>query len=964
MSVEDEAQTDTAAPTVIDDEQGERKMSDHHEAQVDTFRVEGANCNDEGVWIVDWDGPDDPENPKNWTYKKKWMAVLIVSCFTFISPISSSMIAPASQQVAAEFGITNTVEIAMTTSVFVLAYAFGPLLLGPLSELFGRSRVIQLANLFFFAFNLACGFAQNKGQLIAFRFLAGWGGSAPLSVGGGVIGDTFDAENRGQALAIYTLAPMLGPVVGPVVGAWIAEKSNWRWVFYSTTIADAVVQLAAFAPVLLERKLKRIRQSMDVEKAALVQMRTVYQTADRHWKSIVAKALFRPFSLFIYEPIVQLLGLYMAFVYGQLYLAITTLPGIFENIYHENVGIAGLNYIALGIGLSGTSQLNARMLDRIYIYLKEKKGGAGRPEYRLPSMVPATILLPVGLLIAGWSAQTHSHWIGTDIGILLIGAGSILNFQSIQTYVIDAFTLHAASALAAVSFLRALAGFGFPLFAPAMYSALGYGKGNTILAAAGIVIGCPATALADSQCIIILTGAGLSAASGIPTYRGPDGLWLKHDVQELASLDAWKTNPSRLWQFYHRRRETSLNAKPNPAHHAIASLFVPSTLAKVAPSSSPTSPPLLITQNVDSLSLRAIESFSPEIKASAEGRILEMHGSLFATRCTSCQHTQRSYHTPLTSALSKESLGTEESGYRDIPLEQLPRCGGEEWKGENRYGRCGGLLRPAVIWFGEVPEHLGEIARRLNWCDLLIVVGTSSLAPCIESKASARRTHRSRFFWKCLRKTRTYKARASNRSTDMGSLESVFDNTRAQSLMDEAQEIITQAQYFSHHIPHFKDDLVSSVRDPCDEAISTVVQLGDLVRDLALDPAAGRSSQRTAIASARSMASLAHSQFEAIHHLARSALERTKDTTTEVTYLTSKAETCGRQVREMVDVLRVEVQRNEEQIESSRQTIGAAQNDIRRAEETRAQAEGNLVGLNTVAVVRKVQPLPSCHHYT
>jgi MFS family permease len=78
--------------------------------------------------------------------------------------------------------------------------------------------------------NTACGFARSKNQLIAFRFLAGLGGSAPPAVGGAVIGDLFDAEHRGQAISIYSLAPLLGPVIGPVAGAWIAEKSTWRWV--------------------------------------------------------------------------------------------------------------------------------------------------------------------------------------------------------------------------------------------------------------------------------------------------------------------------------------------------------------------------------------------------------------------------------------------------------------------------------------------------------------------------------------------------------------------------------------------------------------------------------------------------------------------------------------------------------------------------------------------------------------
>lgn len=107
-------------------------------------------------------------------------------------------------------------------------------------------------------------------------------------------------------------------------------------------------------------------------------------------------------------------------------------------------------------------------------------------------MVPATIFLPIGLLIFGWAAEEHVHWVVADLGSIFISAGIILNFQSIQIYVIDAFTLHAASALAAVSVLRSLAGFGFPLFAPAMYNALGYGKGNTVLAAVAIAVGCPA----------------------------------------------------------------------------------------------------------------------------------------------------------------------------------------------------------------------------------------------------------------------------------------------------------------------------------------------------------------------------------------------------------------------------------------------------------------------------------------
>ena len=156
-------------------------------------------------------------SPKNWPQPRKWAATIIVSCFTFISPVSSSMVAPALPAMAKSLNITSEVEESLILSIFVLAYAIGPLFLGPMSEIYGRVIVLQLANLFYLVFNLACGFATTKGQLIAFRFLAGLGGSAPLALGGGVLSDCWRAEERGKAISIYSLAPLLGPALGKLL---------------------------------------------------------------------------------------------------------------------------------------------------------------------------------------------------------------------------------------------------------------------------------------------------------------------------------------------------------------------------------------------------------------------------------------------------------------------------------------------------------------------------------------------------------------------------------------------------------------------------------------------------------------------------------------------------------------------------------------------------------------------------
>ncbi|KAG7441537.1 MFS polyamine transporter [Guyanagaster necrorhizus] len=480
--------------TITNDTQHEQGQDS--DARSGTIHVDASEEED---LVIDWNGPDDPENPKNWEFSKRWRATVIVSLFTFISPVSSSMVSPAMEQVAQDLGISSSVELAMTVSVFVLAYGELAFFLGPLSEIYGRSKVIQFSNVFFFVWNLGCGFAQTKTQLIIFRFFAGLGGSTPLAVGAGVLADMWRAEERGKAIAVYSLAPLMGPVIGPVAGAWIAEKSTWRWVFYSTCIFDVFVQCLglvflreSFAPVLLERKAEKIRKSKDPEKGQR-NVRTVFDKAGtRSWQQIFATALVRPFALFVREPIVQIVALYMAFIYGVFYLYLTTMPTIFREVYHQNTGIAGLHYIALGLGVSLASQTNARYMDRVYKYLKERNGGVGEPEFRVPSMVPGSIVFPIGLLLTGWCAQKGVHWIATDIGIAFVGAGMILNFQSMQTYVVDTFTLYAASGLAAVSCLRSLAGFGFPLFATSMYDKLGYGKGDTILAVVAIVLGCPA----------------------------------------------------------------------------------------------------------------------------------------------------------------------------------------------------------------------------------------------------------------------------------------------------------------------------------------------------------------------------------------------------------------------------------------------------------------------------------------
>ena len=304
--------------------------------------------------------------------------------------------------------------------------------------------------------------------MIVFRFLSGLGGSAALACGGGVLSDCWQPEERGRAISVYSLAPLLGPAIGPIAGGFITENTTWRWAFYSVSIADAVIQLSGifllqetYPAKILHVKANRLRKE-----TGRLSLHTEFEHPERSLANTLKRALGRPFRLLGTQPIIQVLALYMAFIYGTIYLLLSTFPLLWSQRYDESIGIGGLNYISLAVGFFLGAQICGPLNDRIYRRLKARNGDIGRPEFRIPLLVPGSILVPCGLFLYGWSAQYHAHWIVPNLGAVIFSGGTIIGFQFIQTYIVDAYATYAASAIGAVTVLRSLAGFGFPLFAP------------------------------------------------------------------------------------------------------------------------------------------------------------------------------------------------------------------------------------------------------------------------------------------------------------------------------------------------------------------------------------------------------------------------------------------------------------------------------------------------------------------
>ncbi|KAK9234753.1 major facilitator superfamily domain-containing protein [Lipomyces kononenkoae] len=431
--------------------------------------------------IVDWDGPDDPAMALNWPLKKKWTTIVLLSTLTLLTPFASSMFAPSMTQVMQEFHSTNETIASFVVSVYLLGYAFGPLILAPFSELYGRLPVYHITVLLFILFNIACAKSFNLSMLIVFRFLTGVGGSGPLTIGPGSIADCFSQADRGKVMAIWTLPVLLGPSIGPVAGGYLSDSLGWRWDFWFLCIVTGVayimsliIQRETYPPAILSRKVRRLRKSMPDRQ---------FQSALHSTKSpakLFFTSILRPTKLLLFSPIVLGLSIYTAIAYGILYLIFTTIPDVFERQYGFSSNNVGLTYLGTGVGqFVGLISFGAAS---DLIVKKMAKGGELKPEYRLVPVLLGGCLLPIGLLWYGWTAEYKIFWIVPIIGMVLIGAGMITIFVPVSTYLVDAFTTYAASATAANTVLRSLGGAFLPLCGMKLESALGIGWSNSLLA--------------------------------------------------------------------------------------------------------------------------------------------------------------------------------------------------------------------------------------------------------------------------------------------------------------------------------------------------------------------------------------------------------------------------------------------------------------------------------------------------
>ncbi|KAI1766049.1 MFS general substrate transporter [Hypoxylon sp. FL1150] len=418
--------------------------------------------------------PNDPKNPMKFSKRKKW-GITVLQAFTVLAvAFVSTAYSGGVSEVIREFHISTEVAI-LGISLYVVGFALGPLMWAPLSEMFGRQKLFFLTYMALTAFNAGAAGAPNIQTLIILRFFAGTFGSSPLTNSGGVIADMFSARERGLAAAIYATAPFLGPSIGPIAGGFLGVGGGWRWVEGLMAAFTGLLWIICsllvpetYAPILLRRRASKLSEITGKVYVSKLDAGRPKKTVSQEFKV----ALSRPWVLLFREPIVAFTSLYMAIVYGTLYMMFAAFPIVFQQQRGWSPGVGGLAFLGVAVGMMSAVLFSIYDNSR-YGKVLEANGGHAPPEARLPPALIGSVLLPIGLFWFAWTNGPDIHWIVPIIAAGFFAAGLVLVFLSSMNYLIDSYVIYAASVLAANSILRSLFGAAFPLFTTAMYENLG-----------------------------------------------------------------------------------------------------------------------------------------------------------------------------------------------------------------------------------------------------------------------------------------------------------------------------------------------------------------------------------------------------------------------------------------------------------------------------------------------------------
>ncbi|KAI9669964.1 MAG: hypothetical protein M1831_007000 [Alyxoria varia] len=441
-------------------------------------------------YVVEFNGFDDPLHAQNWPMNKKLYVGAIVAFFSLAATFGSAVFSNAIPVISQIYGVSQEVGI-LATSLYVLGYAFGPIIWAPISELYGRRIPILIGSFGFGVFSIAVAVAKDLQTIMICRFFGGLFGSCPLAVVAAIFTDMFSNKLRGLAIAVFSATVFMGPLLAPFVGGFITTSYlGWRWTEYITAIMaftsftlSLFFQPETYPPVILVDKARELRR-----RTKNWGIHAKQEEIEVDLIELLQKNVSRPLRILFTEPIVLLISIYMAFIYGILYLFLTAYALVFQGVYGMSPGVGGLPYFGMVIGelIAFTAVV---IMNPGYVKKLEANSNVPVPEWRLPLVLVGSVSFAVGLFWFAWTGYNGSvHWIVPTVSGLATGFGLFAVFLQLLNYIVDAYLMFAASAIAGNTFLRSLTGAVFPLFATYMFNGMGIEYAGTLLGAVAAVL--------------------------------------------------------------------------------------------------------------------------------------------------------------------------------------------------------------------------------------------------------------------------------------------------------------------------------------------------------------------------------------------------------------------------------------------------------------------------------------------
>ncbi|KAI9690933.1 MAG: hypothetical protein M1822_008553 [Bathelium mastoideum] len=434
--------------------------------------------------VADWDGPNDPANPKTWSLGLRIYHTLLPALYGFSVSIGTSIYSPGVFDVEAKFGVSESVAL-LGLSLFALGLALGPVIGAPISETRGRKAVYLTTLPVFLLFTMGAGLAKNIEIFIICRFLSSTFGSPALAVGAGTVADIWDMEHGGGLATVLIVSTFfLGPSLGPLIGGYTMQfHNNWRWIMWVMILIAAPVGLAAiparetYKKIILAKRAKARGEPAPPKPPVAATL-----------KLLLVVTLVRPLKMLVVEPIVASWALYHSFVFGVLFAFFDSYPLVFTKVYGFTFGQVGLAFLGIMIG-TVLAVLTFIVVDKT-IYQKKKLAaapGKPAPEERLYVSMLGSFGVPIALFWFAWTARADVNFMAPIVAGVPFGWGIVTLFLGGMTYLLDTYgAMYGASAVAANGLLRYCFGAAFPMFTVQMYDKLGIHWATSLLAFIGV----------------------------------------------------------------------------------------------------------------------------------------------------------------------------------------------------------------------------------------------------------------------------------------------------------------------------------------------------------------------------------------------------------------------------------------------------------------------------------------------